>query len=306
MAGDNGGPDDDLNGWPHLPATMFFFKPIFNALALFLIPSASVVLDIHLPLKYSDGWNQGCPYDEALRSNLALIRNTDPALDDAGERINFFEKHMPHVTLYLTNFDIDDVINGSNVINGSKLEPFLDSLENVSSALHKCNIQLASDYSVRGMYAMIGVNAHPLEDRIAQGDAALIEADCLRTASDALVGALSKYMRRPPNVPDWVNQLPEPERTRKLELIHQHGSPNIFEEFVPHITVGYSPLSSSEKRKDLMQELAKSAPRPCEGVVTVICAGLTGEGGSVLLNGTVGEDMPLSDRNVSLSITTIQ
>ena len=39
--------------------------------------------------------------------------------------------------------------------------------------------------------------------------------------------------------PGWVNSLPEPERTEKLNDIKKYGSPNVFGQFAPHVTLAW-------------------------------------------------------------------
>lgn len=38
---------------------------------------------------------------------------------------------------------------------------------------------------------------------------------------------------------DWVDSLPEPTKSEKEAYIIQFGSPNVFTQFDPHVTVGY-------------------------------------------------------------------
>ena len=38
---------------------------------------------------------------------------------------------------------------------------------------------------------------------------------------------------------DWVEDLPEPTKSEKEALIKSFGSPNVFTQFAPHVTVGY-------------------------------------------------------------------
>eukprot|EP00770_Monocercomonoides_exilis_P005456 MONOS_5428.1-p1 / transcript=MONOS_5428.1 / gene=MONOS_5428 / organism=Monocercomonoides_exilis_PA203 / gene_product=unspecified product / transcript_product=unspecified product / location=Mono_scaffold00157:94220-94774(+) / protein_length=102 / sequence_SO=supercontig / SO=protein_coding / is_pseudo=false len=40
-------------------------------------------------------------------------------------------------------------------------------------------------------------------------------------------------------VPGWIKDLPDPEqRRRKTEYVQKYGSPNVYEEFEPHISLG--------------------------------------------------------------------
>lgn len=76
---------------------------------------------------------------------------------------------------------------------------------------------------------------------------------CLQFMSDAVVNAtyviaaflswklhtLCMYHLAVPNqtIPIWVQHLPEPERSEKIAFIRQYGSPNVFTQFQPHVTL---------------------------------------------------------------------
>jgi hypothetical protein len=62
----------------------------------------SLQLNIHLPLtKVNNSWAfDKCPYNSALEANLALRQNS------ATEQIDFFSRHTPHITLFLSNFSL--------------------------------------------------------------------------------------------------------------------------------------------------------------------------------------------------------
>lgn len=239
----------------------------------------AILLDIHLPLKSSSNeWQQECPLSQALESNLALRQNFD------GEQIDFFAEHVPHVTLYQTDFDmVKTTKNGTSSFDEAKLKLFLDTLYNISMvALPQCEIILSSSSDVNGPYAMWPVQ----------------RSSCLQILSDEIVDATSRYIRRPPTIPDWIWNLPEPQRSRKLDMIRKYGSPNVYEEFDPHVTVGYDESSSNDtsvryKRIRTMNRIGSVMPRSCGGMVRRIAVGRVGVGGSVLQKGQIGKDIPL-------------
>ena len=70
-------------------------------------------------------------------------------------------------------------------------------------------------------------------------------SDCLRSISDALLGALKSHVRRPVIVPSWLASMPEPYRSMGIYRCREYGSPNVLDGFVPHVTVGYDPANAS-------------------------------------------------------------
>jgi hypothetical protein len=69
---------------------------------------------------------------------------------------------------------------------------------------------------------------------------------------------LCMYHLATPNqtVPDWVQHLPEPERSEKIAYIRLYGSPNVFTQFQPHIT-----LACDEDTTALSSAFAQKAPQ---------------------------------------------
>jgi len=261
--------------------------------AYFPVEALPIELNLHLPLRLTASWRLGCPYSEALRSNLALKQASEPDKivdgDDGdlidktnslfpdngrGEQIDFFHLHSPHVTLYLTNFDVAYAINGSSTLNSTKVNSLLSAISNATSSLHACEISLNYSFSVSGTYAMWIIP----------------DTECLQNLSDAVVTAASTYMYRPPTIPDWVRSLPEPERSMRIELVMKYGSPNVMEMFSPHVTVGYDITTSAENRRKTMESLKETKPSPiCSGIISAIRVGETGVGGTVLQGGIIGE-----------------
>ena len=245
----------------------------------------AVLLDIHLPLKSpTNEWQQECPYSQALESNRILRHY----FAQTGERVDFFTPlHIPHVTLYQAEFDLEkDNSTGTNgtEIDPAKLDVFLDTLSDMSlaGALPQCEVVLDPPEIVFGAYTQWPVQA----------------SDCLQMLSDSIVDELNKFIKRPPTIPDWVWTLPEPQRSRKLEMIRRYGSPNVYSEFQPHVTVGYdatTPTNSTAKRarERVMNRIADMMPKPCGGMIRTGAVGKVGIGGTVLAGGKVGKDIQL-------------
>lgn len=265
------------------------FYGIFFGLNLAALASLStcvpIELDVHLPLRLTDSCMSVCPYSEALRSNLALRRASTGQDKAKGgtESVDFFRLHSPHVTLYLTRFDVADAVNGTVVPNATEVGALLSAISDAISSLIACRVSLNYSYSVSGPYAMWTVPV----------------TSCLQHLSDTVVTAASPFMSRPPIVPDWVKSLPEPERSGRIRLVETYGSPNVMEWFIPHVTVGYENGATLEKRREVMNYLRETKPLVfgCAGTITRVRVGRTGAGGTVLQGGTVGDvtlDLPRS------------
>jgi len=249
----------------------------------------AVLLDIHLPLKSrTNEWQQECPYSQALESNRILRHYFKDT-----ERVDFFTPlHIPHVTLYQVEFDLEKENNNSTAtsdnngtdIDPTKLESFLNKLYNMSwaGALPQCEVVLDPPAIVFGAYTQWPVQA----------------SDCLQILSDSVVDELYTFIKRPPIIPDWVRTLPEPQRSRKLDMIQRYGSPNVYSEFQPHVTVGYdatTPTNNNTRRVRVraMNRIANVMPQPCGGMIRAGAVAVVGVGGTVLADGRVGNDIAL-------------
>jgi len=63
---------------------------------------------------------------------------------------------------------------------------------------------------------------------------------CLQYYSDSIVNATYMYAQPNQTAPSWVSSLPEPERSEKIKDVALYGSPNVFNQFQPHVTVGWA------------------------------------------------------------------
>ena len=78
-------------------------------------------------------------------------------------------------------------------------------------------------------------------------------------------------------IPDWVQHLPEPERSEKIDFIRQYGSPNVFSQFQPHVT-----LACDDNATALSAAFAKKAPQILGGwLPEAVILGPTGPCGTV-------------------------
>lgn len=223
------------------------------AVSLLILPIASIHLDIHIPLP------KGCLLTQALRANL-MLQETSRSENGMGENeswegVDLFTKHRAHITLYLADFDLEAEPNNgttSTTLNQTKVDAFLktiDSLNFTSTNASHCPLSFttetpASDsffsinndkyFIINGGYTMIPVKNNP----------------CLQELSDRLLTPLHEFLKLPAQIPSWVTELPEEERREKVSKITQYGSPNVLENFEPHVTVGYDEHYSNRRLKE--------------------------------------------------------
>lgn len=234
-------------------------------LASLFSDSKCLKLNIYLPLrKINDTTtSKWCLYDSALEANLALREAS------SSERINFFEKHSPHLTVFMADFDVQ--ANDTN-----KLKQIVTALEEVvSNSSHTvCEIEWPRDPSsvaIHGFYSM-----YPIK-----------KTSCLQNLSNDIVRALKGYIKEPQEIPDWVNKLPLLKRLRKIWLIKKYGSPNVFGEYEPHITVGYDEFATVESRRKILVTSVPGHGIGCKEMAQSLCIAMVGEGGSVLQDGVL-------------------
>lgn len=107
----------------------------------------------------------------------------------------------------------------------------------------------------------------------------------LQALSDLVVTSLFRLATPNQSVPSWVYSLPEPERDRKIAMVKKYGSPNVFSEFNPHVTVAYHP-------EDNMTQIvrAKFTPSPnAHWVAETVAISHVGPFGTVLRNGQIAK-----------------
>ena len=123
---------------------------------------------------------------------------------------------------------------------------------------------------------------------------------CLQSLSDALVNNLHAYRTLNQTIPSWIYDLPnEEERKYKIELIDKYGSPNVFEQFQPHVTVGFSDDDDPQNRSMVdryniffgsdrfvhrRSEDKSVVPRSdCFAMLNIVSVGVIGDFGGVVL-----------------------
>ena len=247
----------------------------------------SFSVDIHLPVL-------GASAASAQRANAFLNTRLGNTEVDLGGR------DKPHVTLYLTQWSCpptrgDDDDDGGGGGGGGGGPPassdpapkptcvqriqlaVADNLLALATgpAATPCEVGLSAPYAA-GQYAMMNVT----------------NAACLQRASDLVVNATHALSAPNQTAPSWVHALPEPERSEKLRDIALFGSPNVFGQFAPHVTIGWA--EDADAVAAAVAALAASgevAPTTFGAELVVM--------GSVGAHGTVLEGADLGVYNVS-------
>lgn len=136
------------------------------------------------------------------------------------QTIRFPQPHTPHVTLYMSTFP------------ESSLPHLLDAIRHASNAAvftQPCSSH-ASSAVAAGSYSMLPVTT----------------GSCLQNMSDVIVARTHHLALPNQTAPAWLLLLPEPQRSRKMDMLNRFGSPNVFGEYDAHIT-----LACSENATDL-------------------------------------------------------
>jgi 2'-5' RNA ligase superfamily len=242
----------------------------------------SLQLNIHLPLtKVNNSWAfDKCPYNFALEANLALRQAS------ATEQIDFFSRHTPHITLFLSDFSLPH--QDTNPQNESLL------LEEITAILQQvvatANANANGNHSQTSMCQVSFVRPLAAAQQVVGPYSmyAVPRTECLQKLSDSIVHALNPYITRPQPIPEWVYQLPLLPRWRKIYMISKYGSPNVLGEYDPHVTVGYDEGTLVSYRTNVLREIP-SPSLECTALLTHVGIAKVGIGGSVLQDGLVSE-----------------
>ncbi|KAL0476658.1 hypothetical protein AKO1_006205 [Acrasis kona] len=202
-------------------------------------------LNIHIKL------GQSCA-DEAIRINR-LITSYDPQ-----QQIDLVATSEPHLTMYLTTFYIrheKDIYKSLN--------------QTLSNYKYDCLLQTnprLNPPTLTNTYALWDTN----------------NPSCLQELSDRIVNATYPYIdeRAKMQAPSWIDELPEPIKSLKKKMIKDFGSPNVFSQFQPHITVAHDDID-----RDVMNTVLKgsvSATNNCTIQIRQVSVGSVGNYGTVM------------------------
>jgi len=134
-----------------------------------------------------------------------------------GNQVTFGEEGCctPHNTLYLTAFE-EKAQAESYAAIGRAIAPVADAFVAPCSTTMK-------PLRASGAFVMWDLELNT----------------CLQSLSDLVVSQLQHLALQNQSVPQWVYELEEPARSQKIIGVRLFGSPNVFFQYGPHVTIGW-------------------------------------------------------------------
>jgi len=114
----------------------------------------------------------------------------------------------------------------------------------------------------------------------------VVLSDCLQAMSDAVVQATFTLAKPNQAVPPWVYNLPKAEQAAKIAMLKKYGSPNVFTQFQPHLTVAFDTADNLDQIYGALKVTGNFS-------VSDITVSHVGPHGTVLTNGSLA-DFPIS------------
>ncbi|GKT35005.1 hypothetical protein ADUPG1_008256 [Aduncisulcus paluster] len=185
------------------------------------------------------------------------IANTAKGIDekchqyDPSDDIWLNDYMKPHVTLYLAEF-LDEYI--------------ADVVAAIRIALLGCSSSFT--YATETHYASGSYLMWSTE-----------KPEAMQVLSNCIVLATSQFRDPNAEMPQWILDLPDgDEKDRKESYFNQYGSPNVFDEFYPHITLAYDDNANN------ISFLEEQIPQPdiLTGTGCDVVVGQVGPHGSVI------------------------
>ena len=227
--------------------------------------SAPIYVDIHIPLSDTSAFSFASSANDFLRQQFASSSSKG---SDTDPGINFATIDTPHITLYLTAFQCP------GITTDECLDRVREHLKAVVATLRNqpvCMITVTDAYPA-GSYAMLNVSLTP----------------CLQSYSDAVVNAIHSFSQPNQTVPGWVLSMPEPERSEKIKLVQQFGSPNVYQGFAPHVSVGW--FGNASVVQSAVDKLRGNRSKPNSTFLPLMVAmGSVGPHGTVLSGKDLGK-----------------
>lgn len=173
--------------------------------------------DLHVPLT-------GVAESSAIAANEFLSTQFKNEID-------LEQVAQPHITLYLTEFDCASLNSTGSFSDAACAQEIARKLSVILPNLVDqlpCQLLVEDPYAATN-YAILNVSL----------------STCLQFLSDAVVNATHMYAKANQSVPEWVRSLPEPERSEKIAMVEQYGSPNVFSQFMAHVSIGFGSNASA-------------------------------------------------------------
>ncbi|MFZ5952234.1 MAG: 2'-5' RNA ligase family protein [Candidatus Rifleibacteriota bacterium] len=219
---------------------------IFLAISLFFAIAASAAENIEPPPP---------PPQEKINVFAVVSENIEKSFKDAAaalketEQIDSFpmQGFQVHCTLYMTQFPA-----------GMQNE-VLAKIESLASTTRQFEVKTTGLEITSGNWFFMNLDRNRN----------------LQTLSDAVVELLSPMRAQSDFVPEWAKPFPN-----KVEYISKFGSPNVYDEFNPHLT--FLAKAEIEKLNNFLKNHAESEfSKPITGKVIAIGAGIADRNGQI-------------------------
>eukprot|EP00761_Pharyngomonas_kirbyi_P006634 gb/GECH01006642.1/.p1 GENE.gb/GECH01006642.1/~~gb/GECH01006642.1/.p1 ORF type:complete len:281 (+),score=59.19 gb/GECH01006642.1/:1-843(+) len=250
--------NQNLNKFERIKRIIFSRKFIAITTIIFLTIGIGIVLSCILIFAFTNN-------DQSLNIHIKLSQeceqkaiqfNRKVKQIDKNEQIDLKTKQQPHITLYLTKFHKSKFNKIKKALN--------ESVQEFNQELTQgCNVYINETAHISGDYGMWSV----------------VDTDCLQYMSNRIVNKTVSYAVFPQSVPEWVHSIPDnTTRQEKTHYVKKYGSPNVFDQFQPHVTLAHD----SQTPKKLKETFEKVNISGCSFKVKTIGMGTVGPFGTVM------------------------
>lgn len=172
----------------------------------------------------------------------------------------FIKHHPVHITLYLTDLDIN------------KLDDIKAEVKKIALQWKKFKIRTTYINPSESSFVMLEV------DDIKQKNG---DNNKLQTFSDEIIFNLMKYRNKKAVIPAWAKTLPDKYKSFKL-----YGTPNAFMEFTPHFSILAGTFKTPKQKTAFLKEMKKLVSeykyKPIEAEVVSIGIGYVNSLGQMI------------------------
>lgn len=185
-------------------------------------------------------WAQANPINIYLKLNDTQLTEAITELNHTLQEHNIFShydiepfinKHPLHVTLYLASYASDN------------LSTVIDKVKAIAKQQKTISIKTTNLFLTQGNYLMLDVN----NNKQSSGDNAP-----LQKLSDQITVSLNELRDFSAKIPHWVNQIPE-----KKKAFMAYGSPNVFFEFSPHLSLLAKNFTNKDTEAQFRAEISQ-------------------------------------------------
>ena len=314
-------------------------------ISIFIQSSYSIQLDIHIPLNAN---RTSCVYQLAMRANYNLnrfslehgtheeiqfvdVNDEDNDDDDDNDNNDDHSHHpIPHVTLFLTDFHLEknnnhhQTNNDINNLNQTLLDEFINTIQSsicsiITSKLYNKKSSSLSSFSLQHFNMNNKYNNIQIQNPIINSHYAMyqiINKYTIHQLSNIIVQNTNKFIYFNQSIPDWIYDITnETLRNKKIMYVKKYGSPNVYDEYNPHVTIGYDDDNDDDNdnnnhdwdiEKERFRILNELEWNDCNGYMDEIRIGLVGDHGTVLSGDPIAS-FHLQDCNVNIfnTVSTI-